>query len=306
MKRKTIAGLIAIVAVVVVSMLVGCVEEEAPVSTSTPTPTTPSGDGGGSDGGTTPTPTPTLTQTLRAPYAALVLEGARAGSSKITLIHHGGETVVDAFKENAPYWNSLGVWINGVIYEGTVKLNDGAVSTGDFKPGEELELFLDQELTNAEITVIYIPTGDIMQRIRVGTPPSTTISMPTPSGNGDDGSGKTTPTPKPTQILKAPNTALVIEDARAGSSKITLIHKSGDTIVDAFKENAPYWNSLEVRIHGAIYEGDVKLNGGAVSAGDFKPGDELELSLDRELTSGDTVTVIYTPTGDLLQRVKIR
>lgn len=302
MKRKTIAGLIAIVAVVVVSMLVGCVEEEAPVSTSKPTPTTPSGDGGGSDGGTTPTPT--LTQTLRAPYAALVLEGARAGSSEITLIHHGGETVVDAFKGDAPYWNSLGVWINGAIYEGAVKLNGGAVSAGDFKPGEELEIFLDQELTNAYITVIYIPTGDILQRVKVGTPSSTPISMPTPSGNGDDGNGKTTSTP--TQILKAPNTALTMFDASAGSSKITLIHKSGDTIVDAFKENAPYWNSLEIRIHGAIYEGDVKLNGGAVSAGDFKPGDELELSLDRELTSGDSVTVIYTPTGDIMQRVKIR
>lgn len=301
MKRKTRAGLIAIVAVVVVAMFGGCVEEEALAPASTPT--TPSGDGGGSDDGGT-TPTPTLTQMLRAPNAALVLEDARAGSSEITLIHHGGETVVDAFKGDAPYWNSLGVWINGAIYEGAVKLNGGAVSAGDFTPGEELELFLDQELTNAYITVIYIPTGDILQRVKVGTPSSTPISMPTPSGNGDDGNGKTTPTP--TQTLRAPNMALVIEDARAGSSKITLIHKSGDTIVDAFKGNPPYWNSLEIRIHGAIYEGDVKLNGGAVSAGDFKLGDKLDFFLDQELTSGDTVTVIYTPTGDLLQRVKIR
>lgn len=66
MKRKTIAGLIAIVAIVVVAMFSGCVEEEAPaptpVSTSTPIPTsipeqtlTPT---------TAPTATPTTTPTI--------------------------------------------------------------------------------------------------------------------------------------------------------------------------------------------------------------------------------------------------
>lgn len=62
MKRKTIAGLIAIVAIVVVAMFAGCVEEEAitptptlvPTSTPTPTPTSTST----STPTSTPTPTP--------------------------------------------------------------------------------------------------------------------------------------------------------------------------------------------------------------------------------------------------------
>ena len=101
----------------------------------------------------------------------------------------------------------------------------------------------------------------------------------------------------------APNVALVVENAIAGSNKITLIHHGGDIIVDAFKGNAPYWNSLGVRINGSIYTGTVKLNGATVSAGDFKPGDELELFLGGELSDEDTITVIYIPTGDILLRV---
>jgi hypothetical protein len=53
MKRKTIAGLIAVVAIVVVVIFAGCVEEKAPTSTPTPALTpTPT---------LTPTPAPTLT-----------------------------------------------------------------------------------------------------------------------------------------------------------------------------------------------------------------------------------------------------
>ena len=39
MKKETIAGLIAIVAIVTVTMFAGCVEEQSPASVSTPTPT---------------------------------------------------------------------------------------------------------------------------------------------------------------------------------------------------------------------------------------------------------------------------
>nr|QNO55607.1 hypothetical protein JLLEDACL_00006 [Methanosarcinales archaeon ANME-1 ERB7] len=42
MKRKNVIGLVAIVAIVVIALFTGCIEEEAPVSTPTPssTPTT--------------------------------------------------------------------------------------------------------------------------------------------------------------------------------------------------------------------------------------------------------------------------
>jgi len=56
---------------------------------------------------------------------------------------------------------------------------------------------------------------------------------------------------------------------------MTLIHHGGDIIVDAFKEDAPYWNALEFKINGALYTGTVKLNGADISAGNFITGDEL-------------------------------
>ena len=42
MKRKNVVGLVAVVAIVVIALFTGCIEEEAPVSTPTPgsTPTT--------------------------------------------------------------------------------------------------------------------------------------------------------------------------------------------------------------------------------------------------------------------------
>lgn len=98
---------------------------------------------------------------------------------------------------------------------------------------------------------------------------------------------------------------MTIENAYAGSSKITLIHHGGDTIVNAFKGNPPYWNYLEVRINGAVFSDILTLNGATVSSGDFKPGDELELSLDSGLNSDDSISVVYTPTGDLLQRATV-
>jgi len=106
-------------------------------------------------------------------------------------------------------------------------------------------------------------------------------------------------------VTQPPKVAIVVENAIAGSSRITLIHHGGDTIIDAFTGNAPYWNALEVRINGVIFTGSMKLNGASVSTGDFKPGDELDLSLEKELSVNDVITVVFTPTGDILQRVTL-
>lgn len=72
-------------------------------------------------------------------------------------------------------------------------------------------------------------------------------------------------------VAKAPNSALVIEDARvsAGTTNITVIHHGGDTIVDAFTVSgtAPditltTWDNLIVKLGGVdIPEGDVRVGG---------------------------------------------
>ena len=105
---------------------------------------------------------------------------------------------------------------------------------------------------------------------------------------------------------------ILIEDAKAGSSNVTLVHMGGDKIGNAFapsydyKVNATIFENMEVRLNGAIYDGWASLNAGEIAKPDFEVGDELELGLCPErLHPGDSITVVYTPTGDILQRVKV-
>lgn len=125
-------------------------------------------------------------------------------------------------------------------------------------------------------------------------------------------------------VKKAPNAAFVIEGTTRSSENITIIHHGGDTIPDAFATgnqlgDAANWSALEVRINGAVYTNNVTsggkqatMNSAAIGAADFQAGDELQLpvngigiSKDTALESGDTIAVVYTPTGDLLQRVLV-
>ncbi len=104
------------------------------------------------------------------------------------------------------------------------------------------------------------------------------------------------------------STNIIIEDAEVGSSNITIVHMGGNKIGNAFvpsyayKLNASTFENLEVRIDGAVYEGWASLNDGAISKSDFAAGDELELGLNRQLSPGDTISVIYVPGGQILAR----
>ena len=102
-----------------------------------------------------------------------------------------------------------------------------------------------------------------------------------------------------------PSSALLIDNATQGSGNIVITHHGGDTIRKAFKETAPFWDSLEVRINDDICTGSVTLNGKPVSSGDFKPKDVLSISLSKNLESDNSITVVYKPTGKLLHRAKI-
>ncbi len=107
-------------------------------------------------------------------------------------------------------------------------------------------------------------------------------------------------------VTKSPNAALVVEDAAVGKTNITIIHHGGDPIVDAFKNETGTggnWSNLEVKLEGENIEwanvtvgGDKNLN--------FESGEQMEITVSA-LKSGDSIAVVYTPSGDILQRVKV-
>lgn len=117
-------------------------------------------------------------------------------------------------------------------------------------------------------------------------------------------------------VTKAPSAALHLEDAYGGSTNITMIHYGGDPIGNAFTFNASDlsytaapWGDLELRRNGAAVTTDCwfAMNGTTVGTAKFKAGDELEIGFgsDKPLVSGDSLVVIYMPSGDILQRVKV-
>ncbi len=127
-------------------------------------------------------------------------------------------------------------------------------------------------------------------------------------------------------VKKAPNAALVVDGANRGSTTVTIIHHGGDTIVEAFAagtqlggDNTGNWSSLEVRINGDVYtntgatakptlnSANFSLTGTATD--DFEAGDEIKLQFVSgashavPLGSGDSIAIVFTETGDLLQRI---
>ncbi|MEA2033355.1 MAG: hypothetical protein U9N41_07220 [Euryarchaeota archaeon] len=59
---------------------------------------------------------------------------------------------------------------------------------------------------------------------------------------------------------------------------------------------------MEVRINGSVYDGWASLNAGEISKRNFAVGDELELGFasGSKLSHGDTITVVYAPSGQVL------
>ncbi len=104
----------------------------------------------------------------------VIVEGATVGSDRITVVHMGGGTVVDAFTVNSTYpsyfvnartFNNLEVRINGVVYEGWGSLNRKELSKSDFEVGDELVLELGptRQLSSGDrISVIFVPNGQTL------------------------------------------------------------------------------------------------------------------------------------------------
>jgi flagellin-like protein len=108
-------------------------------------------------------------------------------------------------------------------------------------------------------------------------------------------------------VKKAPNCALVVEDAVVDSTQIKVIHHGGDTIINAFNGSGTVNNNfknIQVKINGVD---QVWANvTGAIGDDDtnFESGEQITLGVSA-LASGDTISMVFTPTGDILQRVSV-
>jgi|GEM_PF-1892234 len=125
-----------------------------------------------------------------------------------------------------------------------------------------------------------------------------------------------THTPTPENTLKAPSTAFVVEGVVSGfdTTPVTIIHHGGDNVLDAFNTNAAtttdFWHNMEVRYNGAKVSQTITLNDDTLTEipddkTDFIAGDELGIQFGM-LSPDDSITIVYTPTGAVMQRIKVR
>ena len=113
---------------------------------------------------------------VKTPSTALVVEGVRQGATNISIFHHGGDTIVNAFDDT--YWGSMEIRINGVAHTNDVSLNNAWIASGnpnwastwgvtDFECGDILKLGGLRLQSGDSITVVHIPTRSILQRVTV-------------------------------------------------------------------------------------------------------------------------------------------
>ena len=122
----------------------------------------------------------------------------------------------------------------------------------------------------------------------------------------------------------APNAAISIESATAGTNEFFVVHNGGDAIVDACDPNAASdidqadWKNMQVRINGEVcganavdanpadlLDGQQQLNGVGLTGAmfDLTVGDRLRLYTDganSQLALGDEIIVIHVPTNTIL------
>jgi flagellin-like protein len=114
-------------------------------------------------------------------------------------------------------------------------------------------------------------------------------------------------------VRKAPSCALVVEGAISGfdNTTVKIIHHGGDKVIDAFDNSLTAedpWGTLEVRYNGATVDNatyPVKVNNNStISDPDFKAGDEITIEF-AELFPGESITIVYTPTENVIQRITV-
>ena len=131
----------------------------------------------------------------KAPSTALVVEGVQPGDNvEVTVYHHGGDTIVDAFNDTkvgngedaSNKWKKLEVRLNGATVGGTVDTTNGTITGGkikelkmndinctdngwnsNFEPGDQISMTFTQLNVSDSIAVVHVPSDSILQRVTV-------------------------------------------------------------------------------------------------------------------------------------------
>ena len=128
----------------------------------------------------------------KAPSTALVVEGVKPGNNgvNVTIYHHGGDTIVEAFNSSAATgdasqkWNNLEVRLNGAAVGGTVdatndtidgkitdlKMNESFCDQAwkpNFESGDQISMTFKKLNVSDSIAVVHTPSESIMQRVTV-------------------------------------------------------------------------------------------------------------------------------------------
>jgi len=129
----------------------------------------------------------------KAPSTALVVEGVQPGDNvEVTIYHHGGDTIVDAFNSSAvtsgdasQKWRKLEVRLNGATVGGTVDATNDTITGGkitelkmndsfcdqawkqNFEPGDQISMTFTHLNVSDSIAVVHVPSDSILQRVTV-------------------------------------------------------------------------------------------------------------------------------------------
>ena len=118
----------------------------------------------------------------KAPSTALVVEGVKPGTEvNVTIYHHGGDTIVDAFNATAVNdtedasnkWNNLEVRLNGATVGSQInwlKMNNSGINETwkpNFEPGDQISMEFKKLNVSDSIAVVHTPSDSILQRVTV-------------------------------------------------------------------------------------------------------------------------------------------
>ena len=128
----------------------------------------------------------------KAPSTALVVEGVKPGTEvNVTIYHHGGDTIVDAFnatgvsngQDASNKWKNIEVRLNGATVGGTVsnttitggeikalQMNESYCNAAwkpNFEPGDQISMTFSKLEVGDSIAVVHTPSDSIMQRVTV-------------------------------------------------------------------------------------------------------------------------------------------